>query len=185
MSSWHRAAWAIVASTSVGVLACGSSPAQREVEKEAIRCGASDDIEGVRVGHGAERAAEIGVLDGGRFVPLANGDALRVVRGHQGGFMVTPALRVVAERGDPEAVCCNVVVTNTVGTREVQVSPGMHADVMFVGAGDWLQSGYLNDLLAYSHVGLEGAAMTIEATLEAREFASSVTIDVSLEVGDP
>lgn len=106
------------------------------------------------------RAAEVGVLEGGAFVPLTDGDAMAVVRGHQGGFMVTPALRVPALPVDADAVCCSVVVTNTVGTREVQVAPGMYAEVTFARAGNWLQSGYLSDLLAYSQVGLDGASMT-------------------------
>jgi hypothetical protein len=128
---------------------------------------------------GALRAAELGVLDAeGAFQPLANGDAMPLILGFQGGYMVTPALRFEAFPEDPATLCCRVELANEHAS--VEVAPGFHADLRFDRAGDHLQSGFMNDLLAFDPMGLPGTALGISARVRGGNVEASVAVEITL-----
>lgn len=61
---------------------------------------------------GAARAAEIGTYEDGEFVAYVDGGETPLVFGFQGGYMVTPVIRIPAEADDDPAPCFNIRIEN-------------------------------------------------------------------------
>ena len=110
--------------------------------------------------------AELGVLSGERFVPLADGDSVVLYRGHQGGFMITPAVRIPAGGVAGDSICTTVHLINRAVDEDVAVTPGLRIQVRLARKGMHFESGYFDNLLAYEEEGLLGRELDVRAIVD-------------------
>jgi len=69
-----------------------------------------------------KRTAELGTGPAAKFAAMHDGDAVKLVNGIQGAFMVVPMVRLSAVPGDPEAACVPLVIHNIGrGAREDEI----------------------------------------------------------------
>jgi hypothetical protein len=127
----------------------------------------------------AARALQIGVVGPSGFVPLADGDAMALILGYQGGYMVTPSLRVEAIDGESAGVCCRLELVNTVAGAP-DIAPGLRGNLLLERQGGYLQSGYLNNLLSFEREPLLGKALELDVHLVAGGFVADAALSVTL-----
>lgn len=139
----------------VAVVACGPTLPGEDLEPEAERCAIDEPIDGT------PREVVIGSGQGAGFVPYADGLGVPIVHGPQGGYMITPTLRVPA-LADTEA--CAVVHIDHGGVAEGFL-PGHKANLLFTQSGDHLYTGNIYDLLAVDAAMLVGTTLTLHVTV--------------------
>ena len=128
---------------------------------------------------GPVRAAEIGTYDdNGNFVAYVDGDEASLILGLQGGYMVTPVIRIPAEADDEPRPCFNVVVENELDP------PGSAPDLEFATIsvaedGMYELNGILN-FLGNLRRDLLGRTLTMNIEVLANGFTVEETIQVVL-----
>lgn len=128
---------------------------------------------------GDPRSAEVGTYDeDGEFVAYVNGGETPIVFGFQGGYMVTPIIRVAAEAGDPPMPCFNIRIDNELDP------PGSAPDVdfsMVARAEDGVyQLEGITNFLGNLRADLIGRTLTMDIDVVADGFTIEETIQVVL-----
>ncbi len=121
------------------------------------------------------RVTELGVVDRGEFILLEDGASVPLVAGFQGGYMLTPAVRVEAHDGDPDTMCASVSITNELDEGAPQeIDPGVLGFIELERRGEVLESGYLDDLLTYDATEALGLELELSATVTTDAFEGRV-----------
>ena len=127
---------------------------------------------------GPMRTAVIGTyVDGGDFVPYVNGGETPLVFGFQGGYMVTPAIRIPAEASDGPTPCFTIRVDNELDP------PGSAPDLefsTFTSVDSGMYEINITNFLGNVRRDLIGRTLTMDIRVVADGFAIEDTIQVVL-----
>ena len=136
-------------------------PAPSDVPEPAERCALAGD------GPAEPRTVEIGELVDGAFHPYQDGDALPLVQGLQGGFMITPSVRISAAEDDPARLCVEVALENDILDGEApDLAAGVTISLWVEAEGDHLVSGAIDDLLDLDPEPLVGKTLALTCTVD-------------------
>lgn len=128
---------------------------------------------------GTARSAEIGSYDGdGNFVAYMDGGETPLIFGFQGGYMVTPVIRVPALAGDTPTPCFNIRIDN-------ELDPaGSAPDLDFSMIGEAEDGMYtlegISNFLGNVRRDLVGRTLTMDVDIVADGFTVEETIQVVL-----
>ncbi len=124
------------------------------------------------------RTVRIGVLDGDACVPLADGDDVEIVLGHQGGYMVVPAFELDGAGLDGDTTCCRVTLRQHAAP-ELEVEPGLQQYVQFERSvhGNF-RSGYVDGFLTFEPDALDGEELELEAQVRGDGFEGEAGVRV-------
>jgi hypothetical protein len=124
------------------------------------------------------RAVEIGDGSTGDFTPYADGDTIALIKGNQGLFMITPAVRVQAMPGDAADACFRVNLDAKFGKDDI----GLQANVHFIKDGELLVSdGAIYHPLGDSRAELEGLDLLLTATVQGEGFEGTHNVKLVLK----
>ena len=159
------------------LMACSPAPPEEELplQVEPERCVLPEDGDP----GGPARALALGQGEPDAFVSYQAGQPVQMVLGWQGGYMITPRVRVEAFEGDPEDACWLVRLTNDMA--DVEVLPGAAVQLRFQRHGDAFYSDAINNLLAYERDVLDGQSLAMDLTARGIGVDESISITVTLE----
>lgn len=127
----------------------------------------------------AIRAVAIGLGEPDGFIPLEDGDEVALVLGTQGGYMITPTIRVAADDGDGDALCLMASLDNAMAAPS-DIGPGVQAYLSFEMHGAYCYAANIFDLLAFDAAPLVGRALTLHALVRGDGFEGSDEVSVML-----
>lgn len=126
-----------------------------------------------------EDALALGRAGGGWFEPVADGAAMELVLGTQGGWMITPILAVDRRMMASDGACVHVAVEVDLGGGQAPIEFGMTVPELG-GTDDHFYSEPLPVFLSYDVAALEGRAATITAVLQDDDVAATCQVAVEL-----
>jgi hypothetical protein len=149
----------------------------------AAACAAGDDeadcAEPALPGALIEDALALGLAGSGSFQPVADGAAMELELGTQGGWMITPILAVDRRMMASDGACVHVSVQVDLGGGAAPIAFDMTVPELG-GTDDHFYSEPLPVFLSYDVAALEGRAATITAVLEDDDVASTCQVAVEL-----
>jgi hypothetical protein len=170
--------WVLVGAAAVLAGCCGSAPDTDEGPSpgpQAERC--AEDI-----GDAPAAIREVTLGSGDPFVAYADAEAVQLIRGYQGGYMVTPSIRVAASAGDGERACLRVALENAFDDGgDGPASPGVLAMLVFERRGDQLCVDDLYDLLGLDRSALTGRTLALTVRVTGTDFTATDTARVALQ----
>ena len=129
-------------------------------------------------GEASVRELALGEGSGDDFAAYTDGAELPMVLGWQGGYMITPRVRIEAREGDPDNACYKVRLANQV--EQGWVGPGMVTHLMFARQGDAFYSDPVNDLLTYQVEELSGQELRLDVSAEGIDVDEEMSVTVTL-----
>lgn len=148
---------------------CGPPPESRF--EQCVLEPEPDPFDGVGVdGASGVTPVTLGTSDGANFEPYVDGASIPLVLGLQGGYMITPTLRIETLPDDPESFCLAVSVTHAMAGAEI--SPGFQGTFQFTRRGDAAYTTEVFDLLSYNDA-IRGQSLSL--TLAVDENGTWVT----------
>jgi hypothetical protein len=126
-----------------------------------------------------EDALALGLAGAGRFEPVAEGAAMELVLGSQGGWMITPILAVDRRMMASDGACVHVTVEVDLDGGDAPITFDVTVPELG-GTDDHFYSEPLPVFLSYDVAALEGRRATITAVLEDDDVASSCQVAVEL-----
>ncbi len=132
-ANWRRVmmGWLPLAGALVG---CSPAPPEGALPpSDPQRCVAPEELDGEAV---PARELALGEGDPTTFEPYSEGETVALQLGWQGGFMITPRLRVQALPGDPDSNCWQLRLNNEMDDPAAEVAPGVVAQLLFERHGD-------------------------------------------------
>lgn len=170
--------WAAAIAMAVGGLA-GCGPGEPEPEapvNDAERCVGEE-------GNGEPLSARevlLGKGSGAAFQAYAEGEEAELIAGFQGGYMITPTVRVEAA-GDMRAEACfRVWLQNTI-VEGAEVGPGTLSYVVFTRSGDFFDVESLFDLLGFEADALSGKTLLLKAKVSGVGFTGEREVTLRLK----
>ena len=113
----------------------------------------------------------IGEHDGSEFKPYVDGQTVDVVLGFQGGYMITPSIRIELLADDPATICLVVAAVHSIDG-DGAISPGFGGRMQFTRDGDAAYTEPFFDLLSHRD-NLSGRNLTISLSVD--ENGTAVT----------
>ncbi|NUQ79673.1 MAG: hypothetical protein HUU21_39710 [Polyangiaceae bacterium] len=168
--------WAMIAVGSFVVLGCGPGDPESEVPEDADRC-VADEGGGEAM---ESREVALGVWEAGSFRAFQNGEEAELIAGFQGGYMITPAVRVEAA-GDSSAEACFRVRLENALMEGGEVGPGTLSQVVFARSGDFYYVESLYNLLGYDSGPLQGKTLLLSATVSGVGFEGTQALTLRLK----
>lgn len=158
----------------VAASACGPTPEPAPAPglppfSEPPRC-ASD----AGASAGATRKILVGSGDGADFVAYVEGQDVSLVLGYQGGYMITPTVRIPIVSGDGVEACWQARLENAL-VEGGDVVPGLLSHVFFERSGDALEAGPFNDLLGGAPGPLQNKTLVLTVTVTGLTFEATET----------
>lgn len=149
----------------------------------ACACDIPDEASGcaVETATGAEpaRTARLGTSDSG-FTPYADDAPVALVRGQQGGLMVTPRVGVPATTLDPDTLCATVLLADRLDDAVTPTEPASGV-VLLRRKGDFYESPKLQNFLGYSKATFVGHSLTLNVEVVTAAFVASGSATIRLE----
>lgn len=128
----------------------------------------------------APRAAVLGEGSGASFQAYEAGQKVTLVSGFQGGYMVTPSVRVDAAGGAGAEACFQVSIKNVLTDVE-DVAPGLQTYVTFAKSGEFFDVEGIWDLIAMDDDPLHGKTLVLKATVTGQDFEATGEATVVIE----
>lgn len=175
ISTHPRSSWATrlaLAPACAALVACGPRP-NEPVEAEYCAVGDVPSSPGP-----VTRALAVGDGAGATFTPWVDGSKASLEAGFQGGYMLTPTLRVSASPGDGDSLCLRVRITHT---DPEGILPSLLADRAFTRDGDAHYAQELSDLLAFSRDELAGHEVHFAFAAWSATEAAATELTLTLE----
>ncbi len=157
------------------LVGCGPESGEPIVAAEAERCVLP--TEGAMVP--PPRAMVLGEGTPEAFVPYTDGQTVSLRLGFQGGYMLTPRVRVAALKGDGDSACWQVDLNNEMALD--WVGPGLVAQLLFERHGDAFYSGVMNNLINYDKQQLQGQPLTMDVTTSGIDIDETFSVSVILK----
>lgn len=163
----------------------------RAIAALALLAGCSDPAASPPPGTAAERCAlddhaavnrlvAIGSRDDTGFSAYEDGQELELILGFQGGYMITPAVRVEAAAGDPDRVCVSIRLTHALLDGDAPgLSPGLMLQAWLDRTADGFVSGTIDDLLELDPAPLDGHLLSLGVEVGG-PFAGAAEVEVLL-----
>jgi hypothetical protein len=167
---------AVIAAVGCGLLGCGPPEPDVVTADDAERCVADEGSSEVA----ETRAVALGVGGSAAFRAFQDGEETEIVRGFQGGYMITPTVRVEAMGDSRDEVCLHVLLENAL-MEGGDVGPGMLAQVMFMRSGDFFYVDSIYDLLGYDLDPLEGKTLLLSAAVSGVGFGGTHAVTLRLK----
>jgi hypothetical protein len=145
----------------------------------------TDDAERCIVDEGSggmaeTRAVALGLGGSAAFRAFQDGEEAEIVRGFQGGYMITPTVRIEASGDSRDEACLHVRLENAL-TDGGDVGPGTLAQVMFFRSGDFFYVDSIYDLLGYDLDPLEGKTLLLSASVSGLGFGGTQAVTLRLK----
>ena len=126
-----------------------------------------------------EDALALGLSGSGSFEPVADGAAMELVLGAQGGWMITPILAVDRRMMASDGACVHVAVEVDLGAGDAPIDFDMTVPELG-GTDDHFYSEPLPVFLSYDIAALDGRAATITAVVADDDVAATCQVAVEL-----
>ena len=154
------------------LIACGPSPSSAlDPPSEGDVC-----VPEATAALGPEAPLTVGQGSGSSFVALEDGDVATFVLGFQGGYMITPVLRLPLV-GEQPSLCLEVVIAHQIVDGPTDdVSAGLFQYARFERGVDGFESAPVSDLLAYDPGLLEGRSLSLDVTVRGSEVTGSRSV---------
>jgi hypothetical protein len=160
----------------LGLLGCGPRDVDPVFTSDAERCVAEPGEGGVV----EAREVELGLGGVNAFRAFQDGEETEIVRGFQGGYMITPTVRVEAAGDTREEACFRVHFANVL-VEGGEVGPGTLSQVMFTQSGEFFYVDALFDLLGYDLGDLEEKTLLLSATVSGVGFEGKRDVTLRLK----
>jgi hypothetical protein len=170
--------WAAAIGMAAGCL-IGCGPGELEPEPpgdDAERCVAGEGNGGTPVA----REVTLGTGSGATFRAYEESEETELIAGFQGGYMITPTVRVEAAGDTRPEACFRVWLQNTI-VEGAEVGPGTLSYVVFTRSGDYFYVAPLFDLLGYEADPLRGKTLLLSAEVSGSEFEGSRDVTLRLK----
>ncbi len=175
MNRRNQAGWFAVIAT-LGLFGCGPGEPDREIPDDAERCVAEEDSGGAL----EARAVALGVGGAGSFRSFQDGEEAELVGGFQGGYMITPAVRVEAAGDSRDEACFQVHLENAL-MEGGEVVPGALVNATFTRSGGFFYVDSLYDLLGFEPGSLQGKTLLLSATVSGVGFEGTQAVSIRLK----
>jgi len=156
------------------LLALVAAACAADTGEEEVGC-----IEPAAPGSLIEDALSLGLVGGGSFQPVADGAAMELVLGSQGGWMITPILAVDRRMMASDGACVHVAVEVDLGGGDAPIAFDITLPELG-GTEDHFYSEPLPVFLSYDVAALDGRAASITAVHEDDDVASTCQVAVEL-----
>lgn len=168
--------FAVIAVVGCIFLGCGHGELDPDAPEDAERCVAEEGSAGAV----EARAVALGVGGSAAFRAFQDGEETELISGFQGGYMITPAVRVEAA-GDSRAEACFRVRLENALMEGGEVGPGTLSQVIFARSGAFFYVESLYDLLGYDSGPLEGKTLLLSATVSGVGFEGTQALTLRLK----
>jgi len=141
----------------------------------------------IRDGLPDARVVTVGALADGpgdpaeRFVPYTDGGIGTVIPGFQGGYMVTPVVRVSSGGALEPTACYQIRVDNQVEGVELSSPSDTFVEQLALYGADYYSLA-LPDFLSFNRDRLHGITLHLDVTVTGNDFRSSASATLVLEV---
>jgi len=143
---------------------------------DAARCVYEDEntdqapVRQVSIGHGEAE----------QFAAYQDGELIELILGFQGGYMLTPVVRVEAFASDPAQVCWMTHISNDMDI-EGELAPGVKTPLQMTKYGDAFYSGAVFNLLGFDHSAMTGNTLTLGCKVSGEAVKGSTEVKLLLE----
>lgn len=161
-----------LAAACAALVACGPRAPERS-EAEYCAVGDVPSMPGP-----STRDLAVGDGAGATFTPWVDGGGATLESGFQGGYMLTPTLRVAGAPGDGDSLCLRVRIQHTDPEGPL---PSLLADRAFTRDGDAFYAQDLSDLLAFSRDELAGHEVHFAFSAWDESIAAATELTLVLE----
>ena len=177
MDIWSRVGrFAVIAVAGLMVVGCGPREPEADVPDDAERCVAEDGSSGAL----EARVIALGVGGAEAFRVFQEGEETELIEGLQGGYMITPTVRVEAAGDSRDEACFRVQLENTL-MEGGDIGPGMISQVVFTRSGEFFYVESIYDLLGYDEGELEGKTLLLSATVSGVDFEGTQAVTLRLK----
>jgi hypothetical protein len=153
----------------VAVLSAGCVDCEPTPPPEPELCTVDRTIDG---GIAEDRAVVAGQGSGDSFVPYEDGGATDIIAGFQGGFMITPTIRVEAGTESGDRICALVRLTHRLESGDAIVT-GVDRMVVLRRQGSYFYSDAINDLLSSDRSRLVDQTLLLDVEVRGVGFGGS------------
>jgi hypothetical protein len=167
---------AVIAVVACGLVACGPPEPETTSLSDAERCVADEGSSGVV----EAREVALGLGGSAAFRAFQDGEEAEIVSGFQGGYMITPTIRVEAI-GDSRGEACLQLRLENALMEGGEVGPGTLSQVLFSRSGDFFYVDSIYDLLGWDLDPLEGKTLLLSATVSDVGFQGTRAVTLRLK----
>ncbi len=168
---------AAIAVVAGGLVGCGPGELDPEPPADdAERCVAEQGEGETPVA----REVMLGTGSGATFRAYEKSEETELIAGFQGGYMITPTVRVEAAGDSRTEACFRVWLQNTI-VEGAEVGPGTLSYVVFKRSGDFFYVETLFDLLGYEADPLRGKTLLLSAEVSGVGFEGERDVTLRLK----
>jgi hypothetical protein len=161
------------------LVGCGPealAPSSLATTGEPARCVAEVSGEGTE----EPRALAVGTGSAPSFHAYEEGEVVDLIKGYQGGYMITPSMRVDAAGDMRDEACFQVRIENAL-EEGGDVVPGLKSYVLFERSGEAFYIESLYDLLAMDAEILREKTLLLKATVRGDGFLGESEARIHLQ----